>query len=214
MERKSSNKNAKNNSVEEQLMKQSDKLILPNVNKTNQILSDQEISATQTVSPPTSYTPGLCGLINIGNTCFMNSALQCLSNIPELTRWAQDQKSYSSIQVKDIIYVYTSLIQSMWSGENNSINPRDIKEIVSHSAPIFADYRQKDSHEFMNSLINALERTDFKSIITNLFHIHTQSQVTCTGCTSIDNTDETTTFLPLTITLEKIYTIKKFYLKI
>ena len=93
----------------------------------------------------------------------------------------------------------------MWSGENSHVVPSDIKQRVSQHASIFADYAQKDSHEFMNSLLNALHSElkengsseEQSSIVTDLFRIPTESGVTCLTCGMYDPIEETTYCLPL-----------------
>lgn len=146
---------------------------------------------------PRSHTPGVCGLKNIGNTCFMNSAIQCLSSIPYLTEWVLKQSS--SPNDTNVIDVYVSLVQAMWSGLYTSVNPRELKDFVSRSAPMFSDYGQKDSQEFMNTLLNVIEIVDPNSFIINLFRINTQSRTICSKHQHVDTINELTNFLPLPI---------------
>lgn len=46
---------------------------------------------------PQIIEPGLTGLTNLGNTCFMNAALQCLSNTRALRHYFM--KGYQRVEV-------------------------------------------------------------------------------------------------------------------
>lgn len=107
--------------------------------------------------------PGLCGLSNLGNTCFMNSALQCMSNVPLLTdyftssAYRKDINTVNPLGRKgELAYAYADLITEMWNGQNSYAVPRTFKMHISRFAPQFTGYQQQDSQELLAYTLDGL----------------------------------------------------------
>jgi ubiquitin carboxyl-terminal hydrolase 4/11/15 len=107
--------------------------------------------------------PGTTGLIYLGNTCFMNSAIQCLSNATPLTnyfttdQYKTDVNADNPLGMKgELAEEWASLIKELWSGTHSAVAPRDFKWKLERFAPQFAGYQQHDSQELLAFLLDGL----------------------------------------------------------
>ncbi|XP_035011061.1 ubiquitin carboxyl-terminal hydrolase 2a isoform X1 [Hippoglossus stenolepis] len=105
---------------------------------------------------------GLVGLKNLGNTCFMNSILQCLSNTHSLRDYClhnshrRDLNNNSRTNTA-LMEEFAKLLQTMWtSSSSEAVSPSEFKTQIQRYAPRFVGYNQQDAQEFLRFLLDGL----------------------------------------------------------
>ena len=143
--------------------------IEPNTHTNINRISVEKLFETK-ITLPEDSNKGITGLVNIGNTCFMNSALQCLSNCCELTKYFLSDLYKNEINFNnrlgtkgEIVNIYRQLLKDLWEGKEESINPTYFKNIFSQFVEQFSGYNQQDSNEFLMFLLDKLHE-DINSV--------------------------------------------------
>ncbi|PFX27615.1 Ubiquitin carboxyl-terminal hydrolase 19 [Stylophora pistillata] len=114
--------------------------------------SDQELSYV-----------GLTGLENLGNTCYLNSIIQCLANTRPLRDFFLYEQFKEDINTENplgtggrLALIFADLMRNLWSGKDRSLSPYKLKGIVGEKVCQFKGFMQQDAQEFMAFLLDGL----------------------------------------------------------
>ncbi|KAL8763333.1 MAG: hypothetical protein Q9184_000804 [Pyrenodesmia sp. 2 TL-2023] len=123
-------------------------------------------------------TRGTIGLSNLGNTCYMNSALQCIRSCEELSQYFLRYKLARALiggcagdrYKKElnpgnplahngmVAKAYASLIREMYGDSTSyAFSPKAFKNVIGKYGPSFSGYGQQDSQEFLLFLLDGLQ---------------------------------------------------------
>ena len=95
---------------------------------------------------------GACGLVNLGNTCYANSALQCLGYMPLLRSYLLSG-AYKMDLNKDnplgtggrLLEEFADLLKVLWNGKNSTKAPSKFKQQLGRSNSQFSGNDQQDA---------------------------------------------------------------------
>uniref|UniRef100_A0A0N4ZUB0 ubiquitinyl hydrolase 1 n=1 Tax=Parastrongyloides trichosuri TaxID=131310 RepID=A0A0N4ZUB0_PARTI len=178
---------------------------------------------------------GIVGLANLGNSCYMNSVLQCLIRTDNVTDYIIKRLDEYE-EDNTLTTAFGKFLCEVFAKENHKFTPGELKRMITIKCPLFADHSQQDANEFLSCFLNTISEElaisnnekgivpdttyltnspadlEWKKLLKREFSIITQdicgqlkSSLTCKSCLNVSETFEPFTFLQLPIPDNELY---------
>ena len=108
---------------------------------------------------------GACGLANLGNTCYVNSAIQCISYLPLLRAYllSAQYKATGDLNKDNplgtggkLLEEFAELLRQMWSAKIGEKSPTRFRAQLGKANAQFSGADQQDAQEFLNYMLDVL----------------------------------------------------------
>ncbi|EJD06815.1 cysteine proteinase [Fomitiporia mediterranea MF3/22] len=136
---------------------------------------------------------GRIGLLNLGQTCFLNVILQSFLHNPMLRNYfLSDMHNSKACKIKECMCCeLDKLFSEVYSGKTVPFGPATLLATTWKASPELAGYSQQDAHEFFISALNHLHKSAYGNtsiscncVVHAVFGGQLQSDHTCGKCGS------------------------------
>ena len=169
------------------------------------------------------------GLINMGNTCFLNSVLQCLFYTTPLAEFLLSKEHSKRCRASRDEFcglcVLERLMQKVHRQGESVLRPIELVSRIKAVGKHFRPGRQEDSHEFLRLFIETMQKASLgnnnnetikldprskeTTVIHRMFGGYLQSTVTCSSCRHVSRTFDQ--FLDLSLDVNKSETLNSAF---
>ncbi|XP_039029557.1 ubiquitin carboxyl-terminal hydrolase 23-like isoform X1 [Hibiscus syriacus] len=162
------------------------------------------------------------GLENLGNTCFLNSVLQCLTYTEPLVAYLQSGNHQNSCRIAGFcaLCAIQKHVRRALQSTGRILAPNDLVSNLRCISRNFRNSQQEDAHEYMVNLLESMHKCCLpsgvssespsayeKSLVHKIFGGRLRSQVKCLQCSYGSSTFDP--FLDLSLEIVKADSLHK-----
>ncbi|RMB94363.1 hypothetical protein DUI87_29173 [Hirundo rustica rustica] len=134
-----------------------------------------------------SLHPGLTGLRNLENTCYMNAVLQCLCSLTPLVQYFLSGRWNTALheEIGESATAFGCLVSDMWLGGFDYVSPEAFHSIFGKRYPAFSRRTQHDAQEFLICVLDDLHEAFKEDCLECFFQpdmLTRNNQIHCYWC--------------------------------